>query len=319
VSPDKGSQPELIKILKIEVEALDMKNRGGRFLLILGAGLAAMAFVVVYIVMSRSTVSTDQAADVPTSVQLTTVAVVKQDVQPYTMLDATNVGLMDVDATTLAANTTSDPTTLYGKMTLIALSNQQQVQTNLLTEAGFSSVLEQNERAFSLAVPEKSTFGNTVTPNDRIDVLWTVPIEYSKAVKQGEGAVVYEKAVYPSTKTLLQDVRVLRVISLRPPAPQTEEEKAAAENANPAPVSTLYDEGAPFQAVFILGLTDQQAEVLKFARESGVLDVTLRSSAVMKDAEGKEVKGDHAIEETTGITLDALIAEFGVQPPPAQP
>ncbi len=308
-----------------------MKNRGGRFLLILGAGLAAMAFVVVYIVMSKGTVGGNQAANVPTTVQMTTVAVVKQDLPAYTMLDATNVGLKDVEATTVASSTTADPSSLYGKMTLIPMSSQQQVQTNMLTEAGFSSVLAKNERAFSLAVPERSTFGNTVTQNDRIDVLWTVAIEYSKAVPKPDGKIDYEKAVFTSTKTLLQDVKVLRVVSLRPPVPTTDEEKAAEKsanaNSNPSGAATLYDAGAPYQAVFILGLSDQQTEVLKFAREAGVLDMTLRSSAVQKDAEGKEVKdgagntvrGDHDVEKTTGVTLSTLIEQYGVQPPPAQP
>ncbi|MEO6456885.1 MAG: Flp pilus assembly protein CpaB, partial [Chloroflexia bacterium] len=266
-----------------------MKNRGGRFLLILGAGLAAMAFVVVYIVMSKGTVGgTNQAANVPATVKMTTVAVVKQDLPAYTMLDASNVGLKDVDTSTVASSTTADPSSLYGKMVLVPMSSQQQVQTNLLTEAGFSSVLAKNERAFSLAVQERSTFGNTVTQNDRVDVLWTVAIAYERAVRGAEGKVTYEPSVYTSTKTLLQDVKVLRVISLRPPAPATDEEAQAAadQNANPNGAATMYDAGAPYQAVFVLGVSDQQAEVLKFARGTGVLDMTLRSSAVQKDAEG---------------------------------
>ena len=307
-----------------------MKNRGGRFLLILGAGLAAMAFVVVYIVMSKGTAGgANQAANVPAARKMTTVAVVKADVPAYTMLDSSNVALKDVEASTVAANSTADPASLYGKMTLVPLARQQQVQTNLLTEAGFSSILAKNERAFSLAVPERSTFGNTVTQNDRVDVLWTVTMEYSKPALTGEGKIQYEKSVFTSTKTILQDVKVLRVISLRPPVPTTDEEQQAANeanaNANPNGTSTLYDPGAPFQAVFVLGVNDQQSEVLKFARETGTLDMTLRSSAVQKDAEGKEVKdaagntvrGDHDVEKTTGVTINTLIEQYGVQPPPA--
>lgn len=307
-----------------------MKNRGGRFLLVLGAGLAAMAFVVVYIVMSKGTVGgAGQAANVPATVKMTTVAVVKHDLPAYTMLDASNVGLKDVDTSTVASSTTADPSSLYGKMILVPMSSQQQVQTNLLTEAGFSSVLAKNERAFSLAVQERSTFGNTVTQNDRVDVLWTVTIAYQRAVRGAEGKVSYEPSVYTSTKTLLQDVKVLRVISLRPPAPATDEEAQAEadRNATAGAASTMYDENAPYQAVFVLGVTDQQAEVLKFARETGILDMTLRSSAAQKDAEGKEVKdaqgqtvrGDHDVEKTTGVTIDILIEQYGIVPPAAQP
>lgn len=306
-----------------------MKNRGGRFLLILGAGLAAMAFVVVYIVMSNGKLGGGPAASVPATVQMTTVAVVSRDIPAYTMLDASNVSLKDVDASTAATGATADPASLYGKMTLVPMAQEQQIQKSLLTEAGFSSVLGKNERAFSLAVPERSTFGNTVTENDRVDLLYTVQIDYSRPVPKGDGKIDYQPSVFTSTKTLLQDVRVMRVISLRAPAPTTDEEKAAAANSsarnNAAGPTTMYDEGAPYQAVLILGVTDQQAEVLKFARETGVLDFTLRSSAAqkgpdgapLKDPEGKTLTGDHDVEKTTGVSLKTLVEQYGVQPPPA--
>jgi Flp pilus assembly protein CpaB len=230
----------------------------------------------------------------------------------------------------VASNTTADPSSLYGKMLLVPMAGQQQVQTNLLTEAGFSSVLVKNERAFSLAVQERSTFGNTVTQNDRVDVLWTGKIAYERAVRGPDGKVVYQPSEYISTKTILQDIKVLRVISLRPPPPANDEEaqaQADREAAPPVPASAMYDDTAPFQAVFVLGVTDQQAEVLKFARGTGVLDMTLRSSAAQKDAEGNEVKdaqgktvmGDHDVEKTTGVTLDILIEQYGVVPPAVQP
>ena len=84
-----------------------MKKRGGRFLLILGAGLAAMAFIVVYIATSKG-LGNSQAASVPTVVPLTTMAVINQDVPAYTVLDAANVATIDVEASTAVSPTTSD-------------------------------------------------------------------------------------------------------------------------------------------------------------------------------------------------------------------
>ena len=68
-----------------------MKSRGGKFLLLLGAVLAAMAFVVVYVVMSGrlslGSTPTDDAASVPTAVPMVSVAVVNRDIPAYTMLE----------------------------------------------------------------------------------------------------------------------------------------------------------------------------------------------------------------------------------------
>jgi Flp pilus assembly protein CpaB len=300
-----------------------MKARGGRFLLILGAGLAVMAFAVVYIVMSRG-LGGGAAASVPTAVPLTTIAVVNKDVPAYTILDPSNVVVSDVDPSTVPAGAATSPSAVYGKMTLVPITQGQAIQPNQITASGFSNILAKGEKAFSLAVPEKSTFGNAVTENDRVDVLWTTTFRAKTRTPGVEGQVVYEKDVFTSTKTLLQDIHVLRVINLRTPPPPSgdngsggaEAEQAAATSQ--ATLASMYVEGAPYQAVLVLGLNDQQAEVLKFARENGIIDLTLRSSAPTTNAEGQEVRGDHDIEKTTGVTIRTLVEQYGLLAPPPE-
>ena len=130
-----------------------------------------------------------------------------------------------------------------------------------------------------------------------------------------------------TTKALLQDVKILRVINLEQPAPPKEGDEEAEPvvlRAGASQTSAMYAFDAPYQQVLILGVTDQEAEVLKFAIEGGYIDLTLRSSAVQKDAEGKEVMGadgkpvlgDHEVEKTTGITINTLIEQYGVLPIP---
>ena len=301
-----------------------MKSRGGRFLLVLGALLAAMAFVVVYVVMSKTTADT-QSASVPTPVAMRTVAVATGDIPAYTVLNASNVVLQEVEASTVTSNTITDPTAVYGKMTLLPLTRGQQLQQNYLTESGFSTVLAKGERAFALAVPERSTFGGAITENDRVDVLWTTSFRTWVSKPAADGKVEWVESVYTSTKTLLQDIHVLRVIRLSSTtqgtgqnnnqAQPTSTEGTAPQNQNNGPTPDLYVEGAPYQAVLILGVTDQQAEVLKFARENGIVDLTLRSSASIKAADGQQVKGDHEPEKTTGITIEKLITDYGLPTP----
>jgi Flp pilus assembly protein CpaB len=309
-----------------------------------------MSFVVVYVVMSGriSLGGGGQAAQVPVTPVMTTVVVAKADLAAYTMLDASNVTLMDVEATTALSDAASDPSSVLGKMTLVPLSKEQQVQKATLTDTGFSNVLQKGEKAFTVAVPERSTFGNSITENDRVDILYTVTLDMFRKVPQvgiGKGAgevpsdgqstcgCTYEKIAYTTTKTLLQDVRVLRVMNLQtgppPEAAENGAEPAAATTSQKNTVSTaaMYGKDAPYHTVLVLSVTDQQAEVLIFARESGMLDFTLRASGTMKDAEGKpvlaadgkEVKGDHEVEKTTGISIDKLIEQYGIVPPPADP
>lgn len=317
-----------------------MKNRGGRFLLILGAGLAVMAFVVVYIVMSKGMVSSGDSASVPTAVPMVSVAVMNQDVPAYTVLDASNVATRQVEASTVPSNTTTDPATLYNKMTLLNLKKNQTVQTNELTEAGFSSVLKKGEHAFTLAVPERSTFGGTVTENDRIDVLWTTGIQFYQKKPLADNKFDYSEKVFTSTKALLQNVRVLRVITLTTPAPASgansapvtpaDQTTGASANSamNAATNAALYSANAPYQEALVLGVTDQQAEVLKYARENGSLDLTLRSSATVKDKDGNVVKDpatgedqrlDADAEQTTGISINLLIEKYGLPVPQIAP
>lgn len=309
-----------------------MKNSRGKVLLLFGAVLAAMAFVAVYVVMSGklSTTAENNAASVPTAVPMVSVAVVNRDLPAYTMLDSTNVATIDLEESTVPSGTTTSPATIYGKMTLVPLTKGQPVRADQLTETGFSNILAKGERAYSLAVPERSTFGNAVIENDRVDVLWTVAIQYDRPKLGPDGKVTTEPATYSSTKTLLQNIHVLRVIQLAQDVPagaqrsQSTDASAQTASTGPAPsASSMYAAEAPFRSVLVLGLTDQQAEVLTFARENGLVDLTLRSSAlqknetgeVVKDEQGKDVRGDSEVEKTTGIGLDTLIKEYGVLAP----
>jgi Flp pilus assembly protein CpaB len=313
-----------------------MKTRGGKFLLVLGAGLAALAFVVVYVVMSRGLIggaASGPSATVPEVPQTVFVAVANANVPAYTILDSTNVATAEVEASTVASNTTTSPEMLYGKMTLMPLTAGQAVRVDQLTETGFSNILAKGERAYTLAVPERSTFGNALTENDRVDLLWTANLEYQRQSPNQNGELTMEKAYFTSTKTLLQNIHVLRVMQLRLPAPAGNQRNTGDTTAEPAVATTtnthsatsadMYTQDAPYQTVLVIGVTDQQAEVVKFAHENGVIDLTLRSSAVqkdeagniVKDEAGQDIRGDSEIEKTTGISINTLVEQYGMPVP----
>lgn len=299
-----------------------MKKRGGRFLIILGAGLAAMAFVVVYIATSKN-VGTGNAASAPTPVTMVSVAVVNQDLPAYTVLDATNVGTVEVDPSTAMAGTSTSPASLYGQTTLVPYTKGQPILTSQLTSQGFSNVIEKGKRAYTLAVQERNTFGGSLSENDSVDVLWTHEFEVIQMLPGPDGKPVEHKQLLPTTKTLLQDIKVLRVISLRPVTPAnsntgTIENTAARKTQNST--TTAYTSDAPVSTVLILAVNDQQAEVLKLANGYGTIDLALRSSApqkgpdgqVLKGPDGKDIIGDHDLEKTTGITTKVLVESYGL-------
>lgn len=301
-----------------------MKKRGGRFLVILGAGLAAMAFVVVYIATSKN-VGTGGAASIATPVTMVSVAVVNQDVPAYTVLDATNVGTVEVDPSTEMAGTSTSPASLYGQTTLVPYTKGQPILTSQLTSQGFSNVIEKGKRAYTLAVQERNTFGGSLSENDSVDVLWTHEFEVIQMLPGPDGKPVEHKQLLPTTKTLLQDIKVLRVISLRPVTPANGNttgaiETTAARKSAQSSVTTAYAVDATVSTVLILAVNDQQAEVLKLANGYGTIDLALRSSApqkgpdgqVLKGPDGKDIVGDHDLEKTTGITTRVLVESYGL-------
>lgn len=293
-----------------------MKKRGGRFLLILGAGLAVMAFVVVYALTSKG-LPTSQASPAPTPPPTKLIAVVNQDLPAYTVLDPTNVGTIEVDASTAVSDTTDVPSLVYGKMTTVPLSRSQPVITSQLTSSGFSQVLGKGKRALTLAVPERNNFGGLITENDYVDVLWTHHYQVTQFIAGPDGKPQEKQQDLPTTKTILQDVRVMKVISLHPAtAPAAgqatgDAQPAAAKKVAPATASN-YAAEAPVSTVLLLEVNDQQAEVLKFCNENGVLDLTLRSSDGTSKIGDKDTKGDHDPERTTGITDKVLVEQYGL-------
>jgi Flp pilus assembly protein CpaB len=310
-----------------------MKTKGGKFLLLLGGLLAAMAFVVVYVVMSGKLTTTGNAATVPTTAPvMVDVAVVNRDLPAYTLLDAANVATVSVEQSTVPTNTTTSPSTLYGKMTLLPLTKGQLVRTDQLTESGFADILAKGERGFVLAVPAKSTFGDAVMENDRVDLIWTAVLKYDRPKTDSSGKISTVEDYYTSTKTLLQNIHVLRVMKLAEEVPAGANGQATNANATTAAVpppstAAMYLDAAPYQTVLVLGVTDQQAEVIAYARQNGSVDLTLRSSAiqkddagqVVKDDKGNDIRGDKDVEKTTGISIQTLIKEYGLQAPVAQP
>jgi Flp pilus assembly protein CpaB len=293
-----------------------------------------MAFVVVYLVMSKSSTPADQTASVPDTTIMKRIVVAKKDIPAYTTLDDSNLGMQEVELSAAPPNAVTDVGLLYKKLSNVRLTANTPVLESQVSSVSFSNVLAKGERAFSLPVTARNTFADSITDNDRVDVLWTIAINGSRPYKDEAGATKYKDETYMSTKSILQDVKVLRVISLRPTLPQQNSGAAdgsaqtASNQAAQPSLSSMYTADAPYASVLLLAVNDQQAEVLKYAQENGggKIDLILRSSAPARDAEGNpvkdatgnEVRGDHEVEQTSGVTINQLVKAYGLVPPPAE-
>jgi Flp pilus assembly protein CpaB len=158
--------------------------------------------------------------------------------------------------------------------------------------------LEPGKKAFAFATNDLSDVAGLVSEGDLIDVVATFEFGLRPVSIVGPGGTpipIASSRTEPTTKTLLENVRVLKVIQLRPgrnafdippeqlPTPTAAPVQTTAlangspvvAPATPVPTPTIpgYAEAGayfPVTTVFILAVDDQQAELLKFARETRV-------------------------------------------------
>jgi len=176
----------------------------------------------------------------------------------------------------------------------------QQIKKGDLVEGTFSAYmrqlvadkkLEPGKGAFAYATNDLSTVTGLIQENDLVDVVATYVVE-RRITGQPAGQVATganqtnlsaNTGLELTTKTVLQNVRVLKVIHLQAPPTQVVAAPTATPNpdtptavvasqptAVPTPtLQTFLENGAGFQVntILILGVTDQEAEVLKFTRE----------------------------------------------------
>src|SRR5262249_11311108 len=152
-------------------------------------------------------------------------------------------------------------------------------------------------------------------------VLWTREFETTQAVPNAQGQAEDKTINLPTTKTILQGLKVLRVINLKAGGATTKSGSSSSgvnsnaslqsgtkgdtgsngQAAATAAQQALYNDtengqsDPMYSAAAVLGITDQQAEVLKYAREYGKISLTLRA------------KDDTDQEKTTGITDKILV------------
>jgi pilus assembly protein CpaB len=149
------------------------------------------------------------------------------------------------------------PKDVMGQVTLAPIAEGEQILLNKLRradqlpqEATLSGRIEEGRRAVTTTVDILTGVGGFVRPGDTVDVLWTLKIPQ-------EGQVV--------TFTLFQDVPVLAVSLERGSTDPKQKGEGSAQG------------GQGGQYPVTLALTPQETALLLFAREQGLLQLSLRS------------------------------------------
>jgi Flp pilus assembly protein CpaB len=248
----------------------------------------------------------------------------------------------------------------------------QQIKKGDLVEGTFSTYmrqlvadkkLEPGKKAFAYATNDLSTVTGLIQENDLVDVVATYVVE-RRVTGQPTGQVGAAGAANPglelTTKTVLQNVRVLKVVRLQAPPIEVITRPTATPNpdtptvvvaapatAIPTPTLPTYQEnGQGFQVntILILGVTDQEAEVLKFTREYRFVGTAARlnttnpvistgDTTYFDPAVSNSVAIVHFVlrakpqdpanpvdpaiskEQTTGVTFRILVRDYGLPIP----
>jgi Flp pilus assembly protein CpaB len=208
-----------------------------------------------------------------------------------------------------AANTYQDPQQVVGQVVRHAVAkgavltaDDFQTGVNVTDVVGS---LQAGMRAIAVPLSKVNSVGALVQPGDRVDVLLTMedldqlnPIvmpnpNASPGVSGGQPDPYISLDGYvnnTTVKVVVQNVQVLAAIAAQP----VEGDQSNNTSATPQPDMTV-----------LLGVTPQQAEVIRFAQMDGNVSLALRAPA---DANAAAV-------DTTGITLKQLVDQYGVLPP----
>ncbi|MCC6628728.1 MAG: Flp pilus assembly protein CpaB [Chloroflexi bacterium] len=308
-------------------------KRSGRVFIIAGVALALVAGGLLFVFLNQMT---QQAAvrTTPTPVPDVDVLALTRDLPAGTVITGDMLRRMPRKGNDPAiADAVRDPSEVLGRMVVTDVKADQLVKRLDLQALPF--VLAKGKRAMALSVDDISSVAGLVREGDYVDVVIsgkvklvaptpaagnrTAPAAKPQAKPGGEeeegDATVLPVGDQTSVKAVLQRVQVLKIVS--PPAQQTpaqqqaaqqqaQQQQQAAASGTPTPAANSQPPQGRItnaKAILVLAVSDQEAELLRFANDTGGLQLLLRG------------RDDIESEQTKGMTLDILIRDYGLPVP----
>lgn len=309
-------------------------RRGGRLFIVLGVGLALVAVALVAVVLlsgdddpddPQSADGTQQPSDT-TEAREITVVVAARDIPAHTVLTQDDVREETVQSDEVSEDAIRSSLEVIGLAYSVDLVTGQPVLSANVELPGLANRIDPGRRAYSLPVAGSQLVGGLLRDDDHIDIIFstwvnlnrimpTYPIELPENLElrdlvdpeTGEPNVVLP--IYgdpppgptypyygedgsrfwitdtvdgePITNVMIQNVRILRVVS------------ATAGEANPQVEGNF----------LILDLDPVQTELVEFLSKTGQMQIVLRNPE------------DQEASETPGITMNALVDDWGMRVP----
>jgi pilus assembly protein CpaB len=277
-------------------------KRSNRLIMLIGLFLAVVAFVGIIYVIGQGGTGGGSA----TKVDTTTNVLAAVDIPLGTTLTQDMLKTEDVKASEKVAGTPTKPSEVIGQTVTTEIKAGQQI-----TAADFSAVtvnpdvgrlLDTGTRAMAVLVDQVSGVGTLVKPGDQVDVVLGIagadkfPVVTTDPVTKAISVVPGINGT--SVKAILQNLKVVGTL-LPPPTTTSGSTQPAPSGAPTTPALNGQTQ------IVLLAVTDQQAEVLRFAQIDGSITLVLRSP-LDKTAPNAD---------TMGITLRQLVDKWAVIPP----
>jgi pilus assembly protein CpaB len=265
-----------------------------------------------------TTSQTPETPPPPTKVPLVPVVQARVDLEANTLLnDQTVLKVVEVPVTEFdKAQEFSKINDVIGKLLINPVPAGRPIRRADLRDPGLAQRIPTPEpgqprvKAYPLFVNNLSGVADQIGVNDFVDVVATFSVE-----------------TFFTTKTIIQRAQVLQIVRPAVPAASAEGAGTSPTETIPPPQSSSLPQvdasGQPITGgqvveggtggvstltqgfwMVVLGLTDQEIELLEFALQSNA-----RIVLALRGAD------DILIEETIGATLDILVREFGLPLP----
>lgn len=313
-----------------------MRRRRNRTLLLLIV-LILVLMVAALLILPRFAAAPAPAAT-PTPAFLQQIVIAAQNIPRGAVITASDVVLRGWPVEVLPEGAFTDTGQVIGKVARVDIPRQKPIVPEDLVAVPAEAARRGSEAAlfippgkvaFAFPVDEAAAVAFNLAPGDKVDVLVTFSFVQTKALADGEifhrpldedlarrlialgveppaaaqAALMdpNQRVVHRVSQLVLQNVEVLAVGSFE--APQRPQPTPV---ATPAPGPTPTPTPRPRQQFIVLLVSQQDALVLQWLRESGaVVDFALRNPT------------DNQIVQTNPVTLEALVERLGISIPPA--
>lgn len=300
-------------------------KRSNRLVILVGVLLAVLAFVAIVILLQQGPGPTGENDEVEP--ETVTVLVATRDIALGEAVTPDDVETREVNPEAVQGTPLGDPSAVGGQGALFAIPAGAQVSAEALGIGGgqivdLAALLQPGEKAITVRVDAQTGAAFLVRAGDSIDIV--VSAEVSVLQETADSIANDDPEAPPrfeeipglegarTVKTVLQNKRVLFVSDTRAEEPEPQDTNGdGVIDENDAPPAEQVIESV----LIVFAGTDQDAEVVKFAQRDNSELSSERNEIPSSISVIVRHDDDDAVETTTGVTIDSLVAEFGVRIP----